>query len=193
MINPHHVPQGCFINCQVFWLRRLPAPGNENLCPTASGLVGDGLCCGKLASASHTGYPGADRGYTVLSQLGGGWCQQWHVALLSPFLLSFLPPFLPTSIPPHPLPPSLPSFLPSFLPSSSHKHLMSLYYVALVVKNPPANAGDIRDSRSVSGSGRSPGVGNATHSSILASSIPWTEEPGRLQFIWLQNSRTWLK
>ena len=34
-----------------------------------------------------------------------------------------------------------------------------------------------------SGSGRSPGEGNATHSSILAWRIPWTEEPGRLQFM----------
>ena len=32
--------------------------------------------------------------------------------------------------------------------------------VALVVKNPPANAGDARDKGSISGLGRSPGVGN---------------------------------
>ena len=32
--------------------------------------------------------------------------------------------------------------------------------VALVVKNPPANAGDIRDAGSVPGLGRSPGAGN---------------------------------
>ena len=32
--------------------------------------------------------------------------------------------------------------------------------VALVVKNPPANAGDIRDSGSIPGSGRSPGGGH---------------------------------
>ena len=32
--------------------------------------------------------------------------------------------------------------------------------VALVVKNPPANAGDIRNSGSILGSGRSPGGGN---------------------------------
>ena len=31
------------------------------------------------------------------------------------------------------------------------------------------------------GSGGAPGEGNATHSSILAWGIPWTEEPGRLQ------------
>ena len=30
----------------------------------------------------------------------------------------------------------------------------------------------------------------ATHSSILAWRIPWTEEPGRLQSIGLQNSQT---
>ena len=32
--------------------------------------------------------------------------------------------------------------------------------VALMVKNPPANAGGIRDMGSISGSGRSPGEGN---------------------------------
>ena len=32
----------------------------------------------------------------------------------------------------------------------------------------------------------------ATHSSILAWKIPWTEETGRLQFMGLQKSQTWL-
>ena len=32
--------------------------------------------------------------------------------------------------------------------------------LALVVKNPPANVGDARDSDSIPGSGRSPGVGS---------------------------------
>ena len=50
-----------------------------------------------------------------------------------------------------------------------------------MVKNLPVNAGDTRDSGLIPGSGRSPGRGNATHSSILAWEIPWTEEPGRLQ------------
>ena len=40
------------------------------------------------------------------------------------------------------------------------------------------NAGD---SGLIPGSGRSPGEGNATHSSILAWRISWTEEPGGLQ------------
>ena len=38
----------------------------------------------------------------------------------------------------------------------------------LVVKNLPANAGDTRDADSIPGLGRSSGVGNGTHSSILA-------------------------
>ena len=33
-------------------------------------------------------------------------------------------------------------------------------HVTLVVKNPPANAGEVRDVSSVPGLGRSPGVGN---------------------------------
>ena len=44
-----------------------------------------------------------------------------------------------------------------------------------MVENLPANVGDVG---SIPGSGRSPG--EATHSSILASRIPWTEEPGGL-------------
>ena len=34
--------------------------------------------------------------------------------------------------------------------------------VALVVKNPPANAGGMRDAGSIPGSGRSPGGGHGT-------------------------------
>ena len=55
--------------------------------------------------------------------------------------------------------------------------------VALVVKTPPANAGEERDVGSIPGSGRSPGGGHVTHSSILAWRNPWTEEPDRLQSI----------
>ena len=46
--------------------------------------------------------------------------------------------------------------------------------VALVVKNPLASAGDVRDEGSIPGLGRSPREGMATHSSILAWRIPWT-------------------
>ena len=40
---------------------------------------------------------------------------------------------------------------------AQHKLLLQAFLVALVVKNPPAKAGDIRDMSSVSGLGRSPG------------------------------------
>ena len=41
-----------------------------------------------------------------------------------------------------------------------HYIALSTSQVALVVKNPSANAGDIRDVDSIPGSGRSPGDGN---------------------------------
>ena len=53
-----------------------------------------------------------------------------------------------------------------------------------VVKNLPANAGDSTDMGSTPGSGRFPGVGKATCSSILAQKIPWTEESGGLYSPW---------
>ena len=40
--------------------------------------------------------------------------------------------------------------------------------VALVVKNPPANAGDIGEAGLIPGSGRSSGEGHGNHSTILA-------------------------
>jgi len=39
--------------------------------------------------------------------------------------------------------------------------------VVLVVKNPPANAGNTRDTGSIPGSGRSPGEGNGNQYSLL--------------------------
>ena len=44
----------------------------------------------------------------------------------------------------------------------------------------------------IPGLGRSPGKEMATHFSILAWEIPWTEEPGRLQSMRLLNSWTQL-
>ena len=55
--------------------------------------------------------------------------------------------------------------------------------MVLMLKNPPANAGDIRDLGSFPGPGTSPGRGMATHSSTLAWRIQWTEKPGGLQFM----------
>ena len=60
-------------------------------------------------------------------------------------------------------------------------HHMGASQMALVVKNLPASAGEVRDA------GLNPDQedplekGMATHSSILAWRIPWTEEPGGLQ------------
>ena len=61
--------------------------------------------------------------------------------------------------------------------------------MALVVKKLSANAGDTRDLGLIPGSGRAPGREMATHSSILAWEIPWTEEAGGLQFMGLQRVR----
>ena len=50
-----------------------------------------------------------------------------------------------------------------------------------MIKNPPANEGDIRDGVPSLDHVDPLAEGMATHSSILAWRIPWTEEPGRLQ------------
>ena len=50
--------------------------------------------------------------------------------------------------------------------------------MVLVIKNPPANAGNIRDVGSIPELEDPLEEGMATHSSILAWRIPWTEEPG---------------
>ena len=51
-----------------------------------------------------------------------------------------------------------------------------------MVKNLPANAGDTKDTGSISGSGRSPGGGNGNplQYSTLAWRIPGMEDPGGL-------------
>ena len=64
--------------------------------------------------------------------------------------------------------------------------------VALVVKNPPANAGDVRDTGLIPGQEDPKEEVMATHSSILAWRIPWTEEPEQLKSMGSQ-SRTRLK
>ena len=43
-----------------------------------------------------------------------------------------------------------------------HNGLIRAFQVVLVVKNPPLNAGDVGDTGSIPGSGRSPGGGNDT-------------------------------
>ena len=71
-------------------------------------------------------------------------------------------------------------------------NVLDLSQVALVVKNPPTNGGDLRDAGLILGGEDPLEEGMATHSSILAWRIPWTGEPGRLQSIGSQ-SQTHLK
>ena len=52
------------------------------------------------------------------------------------------------------------NYLPLFLFSFYCVVTISRTQVALVVKNPPANAGDVREVGSIPGSGRSPGEGH---------------------------------
>ena len=60
-----------------------------------------------------------------------------------------------------------------------------------VVKNPPANTGDQRDTASDPGSGRYPGIGNDnSQTTVLAWEIPWTEELGGLHSTWVVKSWT---
>ena len=56
-----------------------------------------------------------------------------------------------------------------------------------VVKDLPTNAGVVN---LTPGWGGSLGEGDGTHSSVLAWEIPWTEEPGGLQSLGWQKSRT---
>ena len=58
-----------------------------------------------------------------------------------------------------------------------------------MAKNPPANAGDTGDIGSIPGLGRSPGEGNGSPLQYSCWEIPWTEEPGRLQFTGSQRVR----
>ena len=58
--------------------------------------------------------------------------------------------------------------------------------MARVVKNPPANAGDVRDVGLIPGWGRSPGGGHGNLPVFLPGESPWTEEPGGLQPMGLQ-------
>ena len=51
---------------------------------------------------------------------------------------------------------------------------------AVVVKNPAANAGDVRDVGPIPEWGRSPEGGHGNALSILAWRTPWTDEPGEL-------------
>ena len=61
--------------------------------------------------------------------------------------------------------------------------------LALVVNDPPASAGDIRDPGSIPGLGRSPGGGNGNPLQYSCLEIPRAEEPGGLQSMGSQRFR----
>ena len=67
--------------------------------------------------------------------------------------------------------------------TENKKYLFMGFPHSLVGKEPACNAGDLG---LIPGLGRSPGEEMATHSSILAWRISWTEVPGRLQSMGLQ-------
>ena len=69
----------------------------------------------------------------------------------------------------------------------THQHISVGFPGSSVVKNPTANAGD---ADSIPGRGRPLEKEMATHSSILAWEISWTEEPGGLQSMGSQKSQT---
>ena len=59
-----------------------------------------------------------------------------------------------------------------------------------MVKNPPTNAGNIRDKGSIPGSGRSPRGGHGNpFQYFLPGESPWTEEPGGPQSLKSQTIR----
>ena len=71
----------------------------------------------------------------------------------------------------------------------THLHVSRGFPGGTSGKGPPDNAGDIRDTGLFPGWGDPLEEDMATHSSILAWRIPWTEEPGRLQSMGSQRVR----
>ena len=61
--------------------------------------------------------------------------------------------------------------------------------MVLLVKNPPASAGDLREGFRFLGQEDPLEEEMAIHSSILTWGIPWTEEPGGLQTMGSQRVR----
>ena len=99
---------------------------------------------------------------------------------------------LPPGPPSHPIPPSqvitdhraeLPVLYSRFPPAIYLTHGSGYmgFPGGSMVKNPPANAEDTRDMGLIPGLGWSPEKEMATHPSILAWEIPWTEESDGLQ------------
>ena len=70
-----------------------------------------------------------------------------------------------------------------YCPFGFSSHLGRGSQVVLLVKNPSASAGDLRDLGLILGWADLLEEGMVTHSGILAWRLPWSEEPGGLQSI----------
>ena len=75
-------------------------------------------------------------------------------------------------------------------PNNSFLSIKRASQVALVVKNPPANAGDIRDAGSIQGCGRSPGEGHS-NSPTTVFLLGETHGRGAWQVIVHRVAKTW--
>ena len=71
--------------------------------------------------------------------------------------------------------------------------LASFIQVALVVKNPPANTGDVRDKGSILGSGKSPGGGNGNPLQYSCLENPTDRAASWATVHRVAKSQTWLK
>ena len=65
--------------------------------------------------------------------------------------------------------------------------------MALVVKNPPASAGEVRETSSIPGLGRSPGGGNSNPLQYSCLENPMNREAWQATVHGVAKSRTWLK
>ena len=79
--------------------------------------------------------------------------------------------------------------VPQIIPDGRKRLRYENTQVTLVVKNPPANAGDLRDTGSIPGSGRSWRRAWQPTAVFLPGESPQTEEFGKLQFMGLQKVR----
>ena len=79
-------------------------------------------------------------------------------------------------------------FIKALSPYKASLSLLRASQVALVLKNPPANVGDIRDAGSIPGSGISPGGGHSNPLQYSCLENLMEKKPGGLQSIGSQKA-----
>ena len=80
-----------------------------------------------------------------------------------------------------------------FISIYTHIHCHVASQMALVVKNPPAAARDVRDAGSTPGSGRAPGEGNGNIFQYSGLGNPMDKGAWRATVYRVSQSQTWLK